>query len=75
MEDVCVTVVKLFVTVCVEELSVVTTAPNIKYFVLGGFTTAKGAVFGTEIVELIGLYTAVPTTILILVIYPVHAPP
>jgi hypothetical protein len=54
MEDVCVTNVKLFVTVCVEELSVVTFAPNIKYFVLGGFTTAKGAVLGTLIVEAVG---------------------
>ena len=43
---------KLFVTVCVEELSVVTFAPNIKYFVFG--TTAKGAVLGILIVEAVG---------------------
>ena len=61
--DVCVTVL-LLVTVCVPELSVVTTDPNMRYLVLAKLV--NGAL-GAVMVLLVLSYTAVPTVALKLV--------
>ena len=63
---VCVTV-PLLVTVCVPDVSVVTTAPNIRYLVLA--PEVNGAT-GAVIVALLLSYTAAPMVALKLVMYP-----
>ena len=57
----------LLVTVCVPDVSVVTAAPNIKYWVLAKL--GRGA-DGAVTVLLVLLYTAAPTVALKLVIKP-----
>jgi hypothetical protein len=62
----CVTV-PLFVTVCVPDESVVTTAPNIKYRVLAPDVSGT---LGAVTVKLLLSYTAAPVVILRFVILP-----
>lgn len=57
----------LLVTVCVPDESVVTTVPNIRYWVLA---PAVNGTNGAVIVKLLLSYTAAPTVILRFVILP-----